>query len=156
MTGAREFSEVFLDGVRAPLANVIGGLNNGWHGVQTTLQFERVSGGRGTVVMRLAREREYWALVDEARNRGRSGDPIVRQGLAWAYTQIEILRWTWNELLPTYVQDAVSENKRQPGNFNGPNTIGALGSLRLKCWDRQDCFAPLTVKGAPSTGTIFS
>ena len=46
MSGAAEFCEDFFDGVRAPLFNVIGGLNNGWRVAMTTLGHER--GGRAT------------------------------------------------------------------------------------------------------------
>jgi alkylation response protein AidB-like acyl-CoA dehydrogenase len=46
MSGAAEFFEDFLDQVRAPLFNVIGGLNNGWKVAMTTLGHER--GGRAT------------------------------------------------------------------------------------------------------------
>ena len=109
MTGTAEFGEVFLDGVRAPLANVIGGLNNGWQVVQSTLKFERVGGGRATTLLRLAREREFWALVDTARAAGRADDPVVRQQLAWAYSQVEILRFTWLRIL------ADLEAGREPG-----------------------------------------
>jgi alkylation response protein AidB-like acyl-CoA dehydrogenase len=109
MTGTAEFGEVFLDGVRAPLANVIGGLNNGWQVVQSTLNFERVGGGRATTLLRLAREREFWALVDTVRAAGRTEDPVVRQQLAWAYGQVEILRFTWLRIL------ADLEAGREPG-----------------------------------------
>src|SRR5215831_17325052 len=46
ISGAAEFFEDFLDQVRAPLFNVIGGLNNGWKVAMTTLGHER--GGRAT------------------------------------------------------------------------------------------------------------
>ena len=91
MSGAAEFAEDFLDGVRAPLFNVIGGLNNGWRVAMTTLGHER--GGNATVA-HLAFQREFWDLVETARKRGKSGDPLVRQQLAWAYTQAEIMRFS--------------------------------------------------------------
>jgi alkylation response protein AidB-like acyl-CoA dehydrogenase len=90
MSGAAEFCEEFIDGLRAPLANVIGGLNNGWAVAMTTLAGER--SGRATG-QQLARTREFWDLVDTARITGRIGDPIVRQQLAWAYSQVELLRF---------------------------------------------------------------
>jgi alkylation response protein AidB-like acyl-CoA dehydrogenase len=41
MAGPRKFSEVFYDSVRIPLANVVGGLNNGWATAMSTFGFER-------------------------------------------------------------------------------------------------------------------
>jgi alkylation response protein AidB-like acyl-CoA dehydrogenase len=91
MSGAAEFYEDFLDGVRAPLFNVIGGLNHGWRVAMTTLGHER--GGRATVA-HLGFEREFWKLAETARKRGKSTDPLVRQQLGWAYTQVELMRFS--------------------------------------------------------------
>jgi alkylation response protein AidB-like acyl-CoA dehydrogenase len=91
MSGASEFCEDFLDGVRAPLANVIGGLNNGWRVAMTTLGHER--GGNATTA-HLGYEREFWELVDTARARGRTADPLVRQQLAAAYTSVQLMRFS--------------------------------------------------------------
>jgi alkylation response protein AidB-like acyl-CoA dehydrogenase len=91
MSGASEFCEDFLDGVRAPLFNVIGGVNNGWRVAMTTLGHER--GGRATV-QHLGFEREFWELVDTARKYGRLTDPLVRQRLAWAYTGVQLMRFS--------------------------------------------------------------
>src|SRR5580693_1494602 len=91
MSGAAEFAEDFIDGVRAPLFNIIGGLNNGWRVAMTTLGHER--GGRATV-QHLAYEREYWELVEAARGRGRTADPLVRQQLAQAYTAVQLMRFS--------------------------------------------------------------
>jgi alkylation response protein AidB-like acyl-CoA dehydrogenase len=41
MAGPRKYCEVFYDSVRVPLANVVGGLNNGWGTAMSTLSFER-------------------------------------------------------------------------------------------------------------------
>ncbi len=106
MSGAAEFAEDFIDGVRAPLFNVIGGLNNGWRVAMTTLGHER--GGRATV-QHLGFEREYWELVETARKRGKNTDPLVRQQLAWAFTQVQLMRFSG---LRTLAQVA---SGRQPG-----------------------------------------
>lgn len=41
MAGPRKYCEVFYDDVLVPLANVVGGLNNGWATAMSTLGFER-------------------------------------------------------------------------------------------------------------------
>jgi alkylation response protein AidB-like acyl-CoA dehydrogenase len=106
MSGAGEFAEDFIDGVRAPLFNIIGGLNNGWKVAMTTLGHER--GGQATV-QHLGFEREYWELVETARKRGKNGDPLVRQQLAWAYTQVQLMKFSG---LRTLAQIAAG---REPG-----------------------------------------
>src|ERR1700759_4965505 len=88
LSGAAEFCEDFLDEVRAPLFNVIGGLNNGWRVAMTTLGHER--GGRATVA-HLGFEREFWELVETARKRGKISDPLIRQRLAWGHTPVELM-----------------------------------------------------------------
>src|SRR6201989_3071755 len=83
MSGAAEFYEDFLDGVRTPLFFVIGGLNHGWRVAMTTLGHER--GGRATVG-HLGYEREVWHLTETARKRGEA----ARQ-LAVAATQVDLM-----------------------------------------------------------------
>jgi alkylation response protein AidB-like acyl-CoA dehydrogenase len=90
MTGAAQFGEEFFDGARAPLFNVIGGLDNGWLVAMTTLGFER-GGGASTAHLRF--EKQFWELVELARSVGRDRDPLVRQELAWAYTHVQIMRF---------------------------------------------------------------
>jgi alkylation response protein AidB-like acyl-CoA dehydrogenase len=90
MTGESHFNEVFLDGVRVPAANVIGEVNGGWRVARTMLAFERQAlggmgssgGGRGGI----------GALVEEARARGVSDRPEVRQRLADLRARQMVLR----------------------------------------------------------------
>jgi len=89
LSGAAEFCEDFIDGVRAPLFNVIGGLGNGWRVAMTTLGHER--GGAATVA-HLGYEREFWELVETARERGKTADPLIRQLLAQAFTGVQLMR----------------------------------------------------------------
>ena len=77
MTGGSGFSEVFIDGARAPLTNVIGGLHDGWRVTNTTLGNERRGGGGRHNGFRKQWER----VVDEARSNGKIADASVRQDL---------------------------------------------------------------------------
>jgi len=106
MSGASGFCQEFIEGARAPLFNVIGGLNNGWRVAMTTLGNER--GGRATT-QHLTYEREFWELVETARKQSANDDPLVRQDLAWAYTQVELMRYAGLRLLATLAA------KREPG-----------------------------------------
>jgi len=57
----------------------------------TTLGHER--GGSATV-QHLRYEREFWELVETAREHGRIADPLVRQQLAQAYTSVQLMRFS--------------------------------------------------------------
>ncbi|HXR53759.1 MAG TPA: acyl-CoA dehydrogenase family protein, partial [Acidimicrobiales bacterium] len=106
MSGASGFCQEFIDGARAPVFNVIGGLNNGWRVAMTTLGNER--GGSATT-QHLRYEREFWELVETARKQSRADDRLVRQDLAWAYCHVEIMRYSGLRLLATLAA------KREPG-----------------------------------------
>jgi alkylation response protein AidB-like acyl-CoA dehydrogenase len=96
MTGKAHFAETFFTGARAPLDNVIGGLDNGWRVAMTTLGSER--GGSATT-QHVAFARQFWQLVEEVRKRGLIDDVRVREQLAWAYSQVETLRFTGLQLI---------------------------------------------------------
>lgn len=90
ITGDSGFSETFLTEARAPVDNIIGGLNNGWRVTMTTLGNER--GGNATT-QHVRFEKQFWRVVEEVRRRGLAEDPNVRQKLAWAFTHTEIMRY---------------------------------------------------------------
>ena len=106
ISGSAEFAEDFFDGVRTPLFNVIGALGDGWRVAMTTLGFER---GSSATVQYLGFEKEYWELVETARKHGKTTDPLVRQQLAWAYTQVQLMKYSG---LRTLAQLAAG---KQPG-----------------------------------------
>jgi alkylation response protein AidB-like acyl-CoA dehydrogenase len=89
MTGAAEFTEEFLDGVRVPLGNVIGGLGNGWRVTMSTLGNERAGD-----LVRVQAELSAMAkrVLELGRARGRLEDPALRERMATAITDVEVLR----------------------------------------------------------------
>ncbi|GAB2577262.1 acyl-CoA dehydrogenase family protein [Streptomyces capparidis] len=78
LAGTAEFAEVFLDGVRVPVANRVGAENDGWRVTMVTLSFERGTAFAGEVVACRRTLRELAAL---ARANGRWEDPVVRRRL---------------------------------------------------------------------------
>ncbi len=103
ITGHAHFNEVFLTDVVIPAENVLGEVNDGWRVAQTTLGSERSMIGGGGASTGIEQ------LVDLARGFGRSGEPIVRQDIARAYTRLRLL-----EFLGYRAQTALSHGQ-QPG-----------------------------------------
>ncbi|WAM19627.1 acyl-CoA dehydrogenase family protein [Rhodococcus sp. JS3073] len=90
MTGDSDFTETFLDEARAPIDNIIGGVNNGWNVTMTTLGSERAG---STTTQHLPFARQLRMAIELAQSNGTNTDPVVRQQLAWAHTHVEIMRY---------------------------------------------------------------
>jgi alkylation response protein AidB-like acyl-CoA dehydrogenase len=90
ITGTSEFNEVFFDGARTDVTNVVGGVNGGWKVAMGTLAFER---GASTLGQQLAFENELRQITDIARKNGAADDPVVRQRLARAWIGLRIMRF---------------------------------------------------------------
>ncbi|MEZ5223732.1 MAG: acyl-CoA dehydrogenase family protein [Ilumatobacteraceae bacterium] len=89
LTGSSHFTETFLTESRAPLANVIGGLNNGWRVTMTTLGNER---GGNASTQHIQYQEHLDAAIELVRELGLDEDPIVRQELASAHTHVQLMR----------------------------------------------------------------
>ena len=85
MSGESTLFEACFDGAHAPLDNIVGGRGNGWQVATSRLRAAHVD-------QVLACEGELWELIETARRYGRDRDPLIRQQLAWAYSQVRILR----------------------------------------------------------------
>ncbi len=114
LSGAAGFTETFITEARAPLFNVIAGLNNGWRVTMTTLGNER--GGNATT-QHVQYTRQFWDTVEMVRSRGKQDDALVRQQLAWAFTRTEIMRFQGLRLLSEVVA------KKEPGPASSINKM---------------------------------
>jgi alkylation response protein AidB-like acyl-CoA dehydrogenase len=114
ITGTSGFTETFISEARAPLFNVIGGLNDGWRVTMTTLGNER--GGTATT-QHVQYQRQFWRTVDMVRERGLDRDALVRQRLAWAYTHCEIMRFAGLRTLSEVVA------RKEPGPASSINKM---------------------------------
>src|SRR5437667_10252780 len=93
MTGEAEFSEVFFDGVEVPADRLVGEAGAGWQIAMVILAHER--GPVWTFTFQRKIRRSFEQLVRAAREHpGGSvlGDARVRQRLAQAYVEVELLR----------------------------------------------------------------
>ena len=95
IAGEVEFNEVFLDGVRVSGLDRVGPEGDGWRVVGATLSGERmmVSGAGSGGVDRIG-GRGIDTVLEEARARGLTDDPIVRQRLVTMYSEERIRHWT--------------------------------------------------------------
>jgi alkylation response protein AidB-like acyl-CoA dehydrogenase len=123
ITGKSHFSELFLDNVRIPRANLVGQENHGWAVAKASLSFER-SGLSGVVQL----ERSLARLGRLATKVRRLGEPQVRQRLAQLHIEMETLRYTGYRVLTQQLRGAAP----------GPEAaIGKLASseFRLRLMD---------------------
>src|SRR5262249_43383160 len=90
LTGTSEFNEVFFEGARTAIDNVVGDVNAGWKVAMGTLAFER---GASTLGQQLSFENEMTEMTEMARKNGRSSDPVIRQRLADAWIGLRIMRY---------------------------------------------------------------
>jgi alkylation response protein AidB-like acyl-CoA dehydrogenase len=79
ITGEAEFNEVFLDNVRVPAENLVGALDGGWAVALTTLAYER---DLLTFIRHISLRNALHRLLRLTRERGRAGDPVLRQKIA--------------------------------------------------------------------------
>ena len=117
--GSAEFNEVFFTNVRCPADNVVGGVNNGWNVAMTTLGFER---GTSATTSHRRFQKEWNQIVAEARARDRLADPLVRQGLARAWSKVKIMEINGYRSLTSVLHE-----RKDPG-------VAALGASNKIFW----------------------
>jgi alkylation response protein AidB-like acyl-CoA dehydrogenase len=89
ISGQVEFAQVFYDDVRIPLANVVGGLGQGWKVAMSTLSFER---GTGFIADQVKQSQEIEELLATARTTGAIRDDRIAEQLAQMRAEVAALR----------------------------------------------------------------
>src|SRR6266850_1938331 len=125
MSGDSGFNEVFFSNVRVPVTQVLGEINKGWTTAITALMNERANLGTGVQVVF---KRNLEALIARSHTVERNGrraseDPILRQKLAQAYLELEILRLNTNRALTSLSKTGIP---------------GAEGSIQKLYWSEMN------------------
>jgi alkylation response protein AidB-like acyl-CoA dehydrogenase len=96
LTGDAEFNEVFLENVRVPAANILGGLDGGWQVGITTLMYERLALGFGLQARFQIALEATLGLARRMRRDGRPAaeDPVMRQKLAQLVIDNAVFKYT--------------------------------------------------------------
>jgi alkylation response protein AidB-like acyl-CoA dehydrogenase len=89
LTTGAEFNEVFFTGARTAADLVVGEPGNGWGVAMGLLGFER---GVSTLGQQVGFQRELASVVALARSNGAIDDPIIRDRLARADAELEVIR----------------------------------------------------------------
>lgn len=101
LTGTTDFCEVFFTGVRIPLGEVVGPVNEGWRVAMSLLGHER---GEEAATNPIFFKAELDRIIGLAREAGRAGDPVVRDRLARCYVEVEVMRFLGYRILTRYLQ----------------------------------------------------
>ncbi len=101
ISGESEFNEVFYTDAVCPKENVVGGINDGWRVAMTLLGFER---GEAAATQPIRFQGEVDRLLILAKERGVADDPVIRQKLAWAYSKVQIMRYSGMRVLTQFLQ----------------------------------------------------
>ena len=115
--GSAEFNEVFFTSVRCPKDNVIGGVNNGWKVAMTTLGFER---GTSSTTGHRRFLKEFDQILELARSKGQTRDPMIRQRLARSWSNIKIMQ--------------INGYRTLTDVLNGTHTTAKLGACNKMFW----------------------
>jgi alkylation response protein AidB-like acyl-CoA dehydrogenase len=90
ISGDSEFNEVFFTDATCPRGEVVGGVNNGWAVAMTLLGYER---GASAATTPIRFRGELDRLIELARERGLTDDPVMRQRLAHCHAKVQMMRF---------------------------------------------------------------
>ncbi|HEX5613582.1 MAG TPA: acyl-CoA dehydrogenase family protein, partial [Acidimicrobiia bacterium] len=133
MTGSAEFNEVFFDDARTAKENVLGPVGEGWKVAMSTLGFER---GTAFLSQQLAFEREVARLIERAQKNGAIADPVIRDRLAGAYGDLQVMKFNGMRMLTNLVHRGIL----------GPEA--SIGKLFWTSWHRSFGELAVDVLGA--------
>ncbi len=146
-----EFAEIFFDNVRVPRDSLIGELGTGWNVTMRMLTYER---GLYTLVEIPRFEKAWRQEVDYCKSARRNGrllidDPTVRERLAQAYANIQMMRLTNLRYISRYLRGIAPGEESSlmklhwamtdQGLYDlamalgGPSALAMLGAPRAIC-----------------------
>jgi alkylation response protein AidB-like acyl-CoA dehydrogenase len=154
MTGEHEFNEVFMTDARVPDLYRISPVGEGWGATLTTLSAERFAlSGTGRKKRRAPGESEseaagilggksFAAVRTLATALGRTADPVLRQRLARAHTDAQVLRWTIGRARTDGAIGSITKILKASSNQSLQVLAMDLLGARSQAWDADDADVP--------------
>jgi len=130
LSGTSEFNEVFFDGARTPASNIVGAPGQGWKVAMALLGFER---GASTLGQQIGFESEFKEILAAARANGAAKNPVMRQKLAQAWIELQLVRLN--------AVTNLEEGTTRPG-------LAAINKLCWATWHRNAGELAMEVMGA--------
>ena len=126
ISGEAEFNEVFLDDVKIPAENVVGGVDNGWGTALTVLMFERLTIGLGSEGFGYNAARFAAALATDP---VAAKDKSVRKALGEIGTELLALRFASYRTLSALSQGQIPGPESGLAKVTTVNAAVAAGDL---------------------------
>jgi len=133
ISGDSGFSEVFLDSVRVPIDNVVGGLNQGWDVTRTTLANERaiVFMGQQAALTSTLRKIIKQAKIADVLGDRPADDPHLRDRIAQAWIDVELIQLNGMRNLAKVLSGHVPGPEGSMSKLFGQHTEQAVHELAL-------------------------
>ena len=96
ITGTSEFNEVFFDDAECDADDIVGAPGDGWKVAMGLLGFER---GVSTLGQQMQFQNELNEVIRIAKENGAASDPVIRQRIAKAHTELKIMRYNSMRML---------------------------------------------------------
>jgi len=135
LTGTSEFNEVFFDDARTAAGAIVGRPGDGWRVAMGTLGVER---GVSTVGQQMGFQREFEAVLAQARAGEAIGDPDIAARITDAWIGLQVLRFT-----------AAATLDAPPGT--APGTEANIAKLLWAPWHQRLGELAVDVAGASAT-----
>jgi alkylation response protein AidB-like acyl-CoA dehydrogenase len=132
LTGTSEFNEVFFDGARTAVTNVVGEPGDGWRVAMATLGFER---GVATLGQQIGFARELEHVLEVARRTGAAADPILADRIAQSWIDLKVMRYTALRMLAV----------------DPPGAEASISKLLWSRWHQRLGELAMAVQGAEAT-----
>jgi alkylation response protein AidB-like acyl-CoA dehydrogenase len=127
ITGDCEFNEVFFTDVRVPVDARLGAEGQGWEIVRSALVDERTG-----LAASIRVERDLDAVIELARERGKSGDPVVRQRIAELAIACHALKWSSARMMSDLLHGRLDPGIASSNKYFTSNLLQALSEYAVE------------------------